>query len=178
MLLDGYLPEWHHRERHRVPVAATPAAVLAALDEVTWAEAPVFGLLMSMRAGLTGRHRGGRAGRPVLEGFTGIGFAELARDAQEVVFGGIGRPWTPSGGMLTSSDFATFDEPGWAKMAINFRSADGALTSETRAWLTDERSRRLFRRYWLVIRPFSGLTRQSWLGAVRRHAQAAPRLGG
>src|SRR5258708_32429040 len=77
MLLDGYLPEWHPRERHRVPVAATPAAVLAALDEVTWAEAPVFGFLMSMRAGLTGRHRGGRAGRPVLEGFTGIGFAEL-----------------------------------------------------------------------------------------------------
>lgn len=178
MLLDGYLPEWHHRERHQVPVDATPAAVLAALDTVTWAEAPVFGLLMGMRAGLTGRHRGGRAARPVLEGFTGIGFAELARDRQEAVFGGIGRPWSPSGGMLRGRDIAAFDEPGWAKMAINFRADGAALTTETRVWLTDERARRLFRRYWLVIRPFSGLTRHSWLGAVRRHAQAAPPVGG
>jgi hypothetical protein len=167
MLLDRYLPACHHRERHRTPVAAEPAAVLAALDEVTWAEAPVFGLLMVLRAGrLRGRSR------PILDGFTGIGFAELERDGEEVVFGGIGRPWSPSGGMVTGRDFAAFDEPGWAKMAVNFRAAGGALSTETRVWLTDERARRLFRGYWTVIRPFSGVTRRSWLAAIRRRAEA------
>jgi hypothetical protein len=169
MLLDGYLPAWHHRERHGTPVVAEPAAVLAALEEVTWAEARVFGLLMVLRAGRASGRRG-----PILAGFTGIGFAELARDGREVVFGGIGRPWSPSGGMVTGRDFAAFDDPGWAKMAVNFRAAGGALTTETRVWLTDDRARRLFRRYWTVIRPFSGLTRRSWLAAIRRRAEAPP----
>jgi hypothetical protein len=39
--------------------------------------------------------------------------------------------------------------------------------------LTDERSRRAFGRYWLLIRPFSGLIRRRWLAAIVRRASQA-----
>ena len=60
--------------------------------------------------------------------------------------------------------------PGWAKMVVNFRASGGELTTETRVLLTDERSRRAFRRYWLLIRPFSGLIRRQWLAAIVHRA--------
>ena len=73
-------------------------------------------------------------------------------------------------------EFAAFDEPGWAKAAWNFRvepAAGGgaAVTTETRVLCTDERSRRTFRCYWLLIRPFSGLIRHEILRLLRREAE-------
>jgi hypothetical protein len=44
------------------------------------------------------------------------------------------------------------------------------LATETRVLLTEERSRRAFGRYGLLIRPFSGLIRRRWLAAVVRRA--------
>ncbi len=70
--------------------------------------------------------------------------------------------------------FRDFTEPGWAKMAVNFRVADGELSTETRVWLTDAGSRRAFGAYWLVIRPFSGLIRRAWLTAAARRAGSYP----
>lgn len=66
--------------------------------------------------------------------------------------------------------FTGFAVPGWAKMALNFRVSAGELTTETRVQLTDQRSRRAFARYWLLIRPFSGLIRREWLAAIARRA--------
>ena len=37
--------------------------------------------------------------------------------------------------------------------------------------VVDPAARRAFRRYWLVVRPFSGLTRILFLRAVRRRAE-------
>lgn len=59
-------------------------------------------------------------------------------------------------------------------MAADFGFREGVLSTETRVWLTDARARRRFRAYWLVVRPFSGLVRRSWLAAARRRAEAAP----
>ena len=70
-----------------------------------------------------------------------------------------------------AGDFATLDRPGYAKLAIDWRLEDGVLSTETRVVLTDEESRRAFRRYWLVIRPWSGLIRRVWLRAIARRAQ-------
>jgi hypothetical protein len=58
-------------------------------------------------------------------------------------------------------------------MIADFRVDDGQLTTETRVLLTDEASRRAFARYWLLIRPFSGLIRRRWLAAVARRASQA-----
>ena len=58
---------------------------------------------------------------------------------------------------------------------IDFRIAEpGAgrclLSTETRVHVKDPAARRSFRRYWFVIKPFSGLTRILFLRAVRAQA--------
>ena len=58
---------------------------------------------------------------------------------------------------------------------IDFRIAELGggrclLATETRVHVEDPASRRAFRRYWFVIRPFSGLTRILFLRAVRAQA--------
>ena len=103
-----------------------------------------------------------------------VGFeAEAEEPGRELAFAAIGQPWRVRGGLQRRGvDFRTFAEPGFAKMAFNFRLDGSTLSTETRVLLTDERSRRAFRRYWFVIRPFSGLIRRAWLRAIARRAEA------
>lgn len=175
LLIDELLPHWHFRERHQLTTDAAPANLLIAVDHVTWADVPVMRSLMRIRS--AGRMQLDSS-RPISQAMAPIGFAELARDGDEVVFGAIGRPWTPAGGRPPAwgdhddpaRRFADFTTAGWAKMAFNFRVSGGELSTETRVLLTDDRSRRAFRRYWFVIRPFSGLIRRRWLVAIARRA--------
>lgn len=165
-LLDEALPEWHFRERHATRVEAPPERVFAAIREVTLAEMPVARTLM--------RLRGMRAAtaRPLLEEMNDAGFGLVAHEPnRELVWAAIGQPWRLRGGRRPeAADFRVFHEPGFAKMAFNFALEDNTLSTETRVLLTDERSRRAFRRYWLLIRPFSGLIRRVWLRAIARQA--------
>ncbi len=174
MLLSEVLPEYHFRERHERRVDAMPEVVFAAIRSVTLAETPIARTLM--------RLRGLRAGsvRPLVEEMDADGFAQIAEEPlREVVYAAIGQPWKPLGGKRAAADhFGAFAKPGYAKMGFNFRLEDGVLSTETRVWLTDERSRKLFRRYWLVIRPFSGLVRREWLRAIARRAGSLPGLAG
>jgi hypothetical protein len=174
--IDDLLPSWHFRERHRLGTSAEGADLLAAVERVTWAEVPVMRALMRARS--AGRLRLG-PDRPILEDMARLGFTMLARTGDELVAAAVGRPWSPAGGrrgprLVDQPDparfFVEFSAPGWAKMITNFRVSAGELTTETRVLLTDDRSRRAFRRYWLVIRPFSGLIRRRWLAAIARRA--------
>jgi hypothetical protein len=121
------------------------------------------------------------ADRPILDGMASIGFTIVARTSDELVLAALGRPWRVGGGRaprLTEQPdpagfLVDFDTPGWAKMVANFRAADGELTTETRVLLTDDRSRRAFGRYWLLIRPYSGLIRRHWLAGIDRRAGGA-----
>ena len=102
-----------------------------------------------------------------------FGFGVVAEDEREVVMAAVGQPWKWRGGMRPSApDFRTFAERGYAKMALNYRLEDGVLSTETRVYLTDDTSKRAFRRYWLLIRPFSGLIRRAWLRAIAKRASA------
>ena len=164
--LDRALPVWHHRERHSLHVEASAERALAAVLEVRAADVPVVRALFRLR-GLRPD-----AGGTLIEAMRKDGFEHFA----DGVYVAIGRPWTPSGGLRTATDFATFDEPGFAKMALELRAVaepGGArLETETRVFLTDAASRRRFAGYWLVVRPFSGIVRRSWLAAARRRAEA------
>jgi hypothetical protein len=102
--------------------AVSPDVVLPAFEALTWREVPLFRVLMGIRsAGRTSR----TGDRPVLDDFTAMGFTPVVRTGTELVYAGIGRPWSPTGGMrsVTSLDsFRDFTEPGWAKMAVDFRA--------------------------------------------------------
>lgn len=170
-LIDEAMPVCDRREVHRRATEAEPAALWAAVHEVTADELKLMRMLMGIRT--LGRNRRG-ADRTVLEGFRGMGFRPLAEAPEdELVVGGIGRFWTPSGGLRkveSSEQFAAFDEPGYAKVAFNFRLADGELSTETRIAATDAHAKRRFGAYWLLVRPGSGLIRREWLSAIDRRA--------
>ena len=149
--------------------------LLDAAEQLTWREVSIMRALMGIRS--AGRLQLARQER-ILDSMIRMGFTVLERTDDELVVGVLGRPWAPGGGhaprLADRADpaayFADFDEPGWAKVIANFRAGGGELTTETRVLATDERSRRAFARYWLLIRPFSGLIRRHWLAAIVRRA--------
>ena len=100
--------------------------------------------------------------------FDRMGFDALAATPTEAVFAASGTPWRPSGGLRP---FAA-DVPGTVRVAADIRAIPVAggciLSTETRVQAVDDRARRAFRRYWLVVGPFSGLIRRRWLRAVER----------
>ncbi|HSK49262.1 MAG TPA: hypothetical protein VK889_02080 [Solirubrobacterales bacterium] len=136
--------------------------------------------LMRLLMGIRTLGRGERDGsRTVLSGFRSMGFRPIAEQPErELVVAGIGRFWTLSGGLRKvegSEQFAAFDEPGYAKVAFDFRLEDGVLSTETRIAGTDEHASRRFGLYWLLVRPGSGLIRREWLRAIERRAQCESR---
>jgi hypothetical protein len=162
--ISDALPVYHHGERHTIHVEATPERALAAARETTLAELPLVRVLS--------RLRGLRPGRgEIWNQFLRAGFQPFGADTLVLV----GRPWTRRGERRRVDDFLAFAEPGWAKMALDVRALPegrGArLETETRVYLTDRAARRRFAAYWLVVRPFSGLTRRSWLRAAKRRAE-------
>jgi hypothetical protein len=164
--LAELLPVFDVRQRYETAIAAPPERVFAALRSVTLGDMPLVSLLFRARGLAAVRDR------PLLEQLD-VGMAKLAEDpGRELVYGAIGQPWKLRGGASRSVvDFASFDEPGFAKMAFDFRLEGGRLSTETRVKVTDAASRRHFRRYWLAIGPFSGLIRRRWLREITRRAE-------
>jgi hypothetical protein len=161
------LPVYHHHERHTIRVAAAPERALAAAREASLDDVPLVRLLFRLR-GLRASSRG-----PIWDALLSEGFQPLGEDTVVLV----GKPWSPKGSLRRVDDFVAFAEPGYAKMAMDLRAVPedngSRLETETRVYLTDAFARRRFRVYWLVVRPFSGLVRRSWLKAAKRRAESA-----
>jgi hypothetical protein len=167
--LDDLVPVYDFAEHHSTRLNATPAAALAAVKEVTPGEMPWVRRLLLLRGIRSPRDR------PLAVQLVELGFEPIVDTEDELVLGYVGQPWKLRGGsrrrLGSSSEWASFDEPGYAKAALSFRVSGGALLeTETRVRLTDAAARRRFRLYWLLIRPWSGLLRRSWLRAARRRA--------
>lgn len=166
MSVVAALPEFHHRERHSIRVAASAERSLAAAHETCLDDVPLVRLLFRLR-GLLAAPR-----VPIWSALVAEGFQPVGEDTLVLV----GKPWSPKGGTRRVEDFVGFAEPGYAKMAVDLRAlpdGDGSrLETETRVYLTDASARRRFRAYWLVVRPFSGLVRRSWLRAAKRRAES------
>jgi hypothetical protein len=164
MLLSEVLPEYDVRKRYGIGLDAPPDRVWAAIRDTTIGELRFARVLFRLRGLPSGRDRG------ILDL---EGFQPLAEDAErELVVGAVGTPWSPRGGLVRGADPRTFRQPGYALMAFNI-SYDGAtLATETRVLCTDPRSRTLFRSYWLVVGPFSGVVRKEWLRAIETRARA------
>jgi hypothetical protein len=103
------------------------------------------------------------------------------RPGHEIVFGAIGVFWTPTIRWNTDvapNEFAAFAEPGWGKIACNYSTRSYGehrtlLTYECRTLTTDDASRRLFNRYWWLIRPFVGHIMRATVATIGAHAEAA-----
>lgn len=112
-----------------------------------------------------------------LEGWLSLGQVP----EREIAFGAIGRFWQAdiewydvSG--LSPSQFATFDEAGWGRIAANFslRAYGDSRTLasyEARTATPDEESAVRFRRYWRLVRPFVSHIMAAALQTLKQDAQ-------
>lgn len=191
MLIDELMPTWDVTERHQVIVRAPIEQTYHALRTSNLGASWIVRTLMFLRqlpALLRARRAGGRRRRRPgfsvlnLESAVRGGFTLLGERAPaEVALGLTGQFWKVSGGLrrhVDGAQFRAFSEPGYAKTIMGFalrELPDGstALNTETRVLCTDASSRRLFRRYWLLIGPFSALIRLEMLRIVRRQAESA-----
>jgi len=170
MQIREILPRAHASSVHRIPVQAPVDVVSEALRRLDLGGSAAIRLLFRLRglppAALT------------MAGLEHVGFTLLHDRAEEVVLGMIGRPWTSSGGIRSfpPEEFASFQEPGYARIAWNFHLDPleerlTRVTTETRVHCTDEESRRRFLLYWRLVGPFSGWTRREMLRLLRKEAE-------
>jgi hypothetical protein len=179
MLIESFAPNPDAVETHRITIAASCEAVYQALWTTDLGDSLVMRGLLALRS-LPERvlHPGRR--RPpqqvTLHSVLEAGFGRLAEEpGGEIVLGIAGRFWRPSGNLLPfrPEHFQGPVPPGVARAVWNFtvQEADAGrtlLSTETRVVCGDTGSRWKFRAYWLLVRPFSGLTRRLMLKAVRR----------
>ena len=199
LLMDRFLPSFDLAVVHADVFRALPAECYEAANEMDLFQAPLVRTLLGIR-GLprrvvgTLRARGqtitlGASPRTFrLKGMVALGWILLGETpGVQLVLGQVSHPWKAvadsTAAPTTPEQFTSFDEPGFAKIATSLRidrfgNDSSILTVETRVALTDDESRRRFRRYWLVIGPFGSLIRRMALRLLatelRRGAPGVP----
>jgi hypothetical protein len=176
VLLDRFMPEYDVYERHTLAVTAPPEEVIRAARGLRPRDVPLTAALMTLR-GVPGMVRRRKPlinmREPVIDQFLQSGFVLLADEREELVIGSVGRFWSSDGGVqrVPRGEFAGFSEPGYAKGAMNIRADGATVTTETRVQATDDEARRVFSRYWRVIKLGSAAIRLELLRAIKRRAE-------
>jgi hypothetical protein len=203
LLVDQFLPTYDVAVVHADVFRAPPAQCYLVASELDLFQTPLIRTLIGIR-GLPQRVASTLRGRGTTTTFEAsrrtfrfrdmvdLGWILLGESpGVEMVLGQVSRPWkgvaAATDAPTTPEQFTSFDEPGFAKVATSLRidpygNDSSILTMETRVAITDDTSRRRFRRYWLVIGPFSSLIRQMALRLLatelRRTAPGRPNDGG
>jgi hypothetical protein len=179
-LLDRFLPECEVLERHETRVAAPVELTYAAARDLSLMSSPVVRAIFRGRELLMrSPSEEDRPPQSLVDETLSIGWGVLAQEkGREIVIGAVTQPWEPEVHFrsLPPDEFASFDTPGYAKIAWTIRAEPlGPTTSrfytETRVATTDAESRKRFRRYWTMVSPGVRLIRRESLRLVRADAQ-------
>lgn len=186
-LLDRFMPAYDVAERHHIHVAAPPEVTLAAAANVDMQQSPVIRAIFRARE-LILRSKTNVARRPkgLLAETLALGWRVLAEQpGREVVVGAVTQPWLGDVVFrgLAPDEFATFQEPGYVKIAWTLRAdPDGDQASifrtETRAVATDAAARQKFGWYWARFWPGIVLIRRLLLRSLKAEAEARCAGGG
>lgn len=181
LLIEQFLPTYDVGVVHAHVFRAAPAQCYLVASELDLFRTPTIRTLIGFR-GLPQRAAKALPGRMTtttreasprtfrFKDMVDLGWITLGETpGVELVLGQVSRPWkgvaVSAPVPTTPEQFTRFDEPGFAKIAAGLRvdpygSDSSILTMETRVAITDDTSRRRFRRYWLLIGPFSSLIRR------------------
>jgi hypothetical protein len=184
LVIDGALSAFDVALTESIVVDAGPAATYFAARNLDFlrVRTPLLAASMWLR-GLPARLSGKPAATPprlVLgEGDRLPGWLILGeKPGVELAFGAVGKFW--QGNIewrdVSREEFATFDEPGFGKIACDFRvrpcgAGRTLLTYECRTATTSQDAHQKFARYWWLIRPFVGHIMRATLATIRRDAE-------
>jgi hypothetical protein len=182
-IADRYLPQYQFAERHEGIVHAPLERILEAIEMLDDKDDALVRLFLIAREA-PARLWGFIGFQTELNDRARFGlssFTKLERTDSELVYGLCGRFWRPSFGLVkiaNAETFKTFCEPGIVKLTMHFIATPGdnggfVLTTETRVFCPDNRTRIIFTPYWWAIRGVSGFIRRRILAIVRRKAEAA-----
>ncbi len=188
MLLEQALSQFDVNEVHAIVIQAAPERVYRALQEYRLGDAAVTRFLFGLRrlpAMLTAKGRAAlrqaqQQEPPFIQMLGKGGFVKVAEAPnEEIVVGLAGKFWKPVPEQVKLANgeaFLLFDDPAYAKAAMNFRLASNEnggtrLSTETRVRVPDPNSRRLFRFYWALIGFFSGWIRVEMLRGIKKAAE-------
>jgi hypothetical protein len=188
MLIDSFAPNPDAVEVHSILIDASPETLRQAIWTADLGGSIIVKLLLGLRALpellLHGGRKVPRDFRVTLKTIINSRFGLLADEPDEIVLGVDGKFWRPTGNLLPF-DRDRFTDPipfGQARAVWNFSlkaSGHGTiLSTETRVICGDPVSLKKFRRYWFLVRPFSGLIRLVMLRAVKRACQKPDRKEG
>jgi hypothetical protein len=181
MNLDDVIPNPQYRVCHSRVVEAPPSVVWDELHGVTMSSLPLAWTLEAVRllpARLAGRRLRPLAGLSFLDATPiPVLFSERPR---VVVSAGLSQAWRLLGGLkppqLDAAALRAWSQPGWIKAGMEFRleptGVGTLLSTETRVFAMDPRTRRAFARYWFFIRPSSGAIRREVLRVVAHRAES------
>ena len=180
LLLDRFLPQYDVVERHDIEIAAPAHVVLQAARQQQLSRIPLVRWVFRCRELVMGGTAPERPLPPqLLNQVLSLGWVILAEEpGRELVVGAVTRPWEPNVVFrsIPPDTFATFDEPGYVKIAWTLRAdpidADSAVfRTETRAVATDHDARRRFRVYWSLASPGIWLIRRLSLQPLQYAAE-------
>ncbi len=179
-LLDRFMPVYEVVERHHVHIAA-PAAITfaAAKDQDLLRLLPVRTIVRLREIALGAAPDRRPRARTLLAETLGMGWGVLAEvPDREVVVGAVTKPWEPNVVFhaLPPEQFASFNEPGFVKIAWTLRAdpvdaGSSVFRTETRTMTTDQVARTKFRRYWSFVSPGVVLIRRLSLSPLKREAE-------
>jgi hypothetical protein len=174
MLIDKYLPEFDFNERHSITIVSDRQTISSVLENFDFSSSRIIRFLFWLR--------GMPSKKLSIERLTRDGFIELERTKNdEIVIGLIGQFWKPKGNLqkFEPLEFISFRKPSFLKGVWNFKIGDHAdsclLSTETRVYCTDNLSKRRFSKYWLFVKPFSGLIRMEMLRAIKKASEEKSR---
>jgi hypothetical protein len=179
-LLDRVMPVYDVVERHHVDVAAPAEVTLAAACEMDLQQSMLVRGIFRAREVILGSDPDTTPHpRGLLALTKSLGWGVLAEvPGREVVMGAVTQPWEANVVFrpLPSDAFASFNEPGYVKIAWTIRAdatspADSVFRTETRAVATDRIARVRFRRYWSFLSPGIITIRWMMLQPVKNEAE-------
>jgi len=180
MLINEYLSDYHFSEKHIIKVNASKDVIFKAIIDLPPNEISfLFKLLFFIRSippKILGRpYIGFCPNNPLLRQLEEKGFKVLETNEQEIVLGVIGRfGQLKRREIYRIDDFKKFNEKGSGKVVTNFYLAKNEdevlLSTETRIYLSDKKSKRRFAMYWMIVYSGSALIRRMWLKAIKKRA--------
>ena len=178
------MPVYEIAERHHIRVAAPAAVALDAAREMDLQASPIVRTIIRAREVILGATADDRArAHGLIADMRLLGWGVLAEvPDREVVMGAVTQPWEANVTFraVPADQFATFNEPGYVKIAWTIRADPSGATesvfrTETRAVATDSRARVRFRRYWSFLSPGIIAIRWAVLGPVKAEAERRAR---
>ena len=179
-LLDRFMPKFDIAECHNIVVAAPADLTFAASMDMDLEDSAIVRAIFKGREILLGADSTPDTPVHGLVAVTkALGWEVLAeRPGRELVMGAVTQPWKANVTFrsLPPSEFASFDRPGFVKIAWTLRADPvdanrSVARTETRAIATDRDARRKFRWYWARFSAGIVLIRQISMRLIKAEAE-------